>query len=536
MTAHSEERICPYLGLVNDETVMLSGASELHRCYASRLPRTLDESYQRSWCLSTNHVQCLSYDVGGSESVVELAPQPAPRPARLLTILFVAVLALALVVVASAAFRVVGSIRQANSSPAAIVTDLTGTAPGQGNGEQPAASSSPVAATATPMVNGSDDPTATPTATWILRPTTVPEAGTVLSPKTTGPDGTLFILTPSNTDVGWWRNNDSRRHYVGDSFLYAGQRDGDTYVSAIRFDLQDIPRGARIESAGLELAGLRKDQLVTDAGETWLVQLMPESSLEDLAGADFLTLYSAPASIVLFPQLSANDLDDQGTNTWQFDANTLAWLEQQLLDGAESVYMRIMASPDSAGESLFAWDSGTGSESRGNKPKLALAVGPAPPTPPPLPTRDVIVATLTPLPANVLTVVAQNATATHIAVTIGTSTPDLIAVVTPTPFPINLATVQVNSLALGLPAVVQHTPTPANPAIATADALYATAVAQTTGTFTPVPTGFVTPMIVLPSPPAENVATEADASRGGDSHCPEQCADIDAVATQRGFG
>jgi TolB protein len=34
-------------------------------------------------------------------------------------------------------------------------------------------------------------------------------------------------------------------------------------------------------------------------------------------------------------------------------------------------------------------------------------------------------------------------------------------------------------------------------------------VALTTGTFTPVPTDFVTPILVLPSPPAENVATAA---------------------------
>ena len=53
------------------------------------------------------------------------------------------------------------------------------------------------------------------------------------------------------------------------------------------------------------------------------------------------------------------------------------------------------------------------------------------------------------------------------------------------------------------------TPTPANAATATEQAAYATAVALTTGTFTPVPTGFVTPIIVPPSPPAQNVATAA---------------------------
>jgi dipeptidyl aminopeptidase/acylaminoacyl peptidase len=39
--------------------------------------------------------------------------------------------------------------------------------------------------------------------------------------------------------------------------------------------------------------------------------------------------------------------------------------------------------------------------------------------------------------------------------------------------------------------------------------MYATAVALTTGTFTPVPENYVTPVLNYPSPPAENVATAA---------------------------
>ena len=41
----------------------------------------------------------------------------------------------------------------------------------------------------------------------------------------------------------------------------------------------------------------------------------------------------------------------------------------------------------------------------------------------------------------------------------------------------------------------------------TAQAEYATAVALTTGTFTPVPTEYVTPFVIPPSPPAENTVT-----------------------------
>jgi len=120
-----------------------------------------------------------------------------------------------------------------------------------------------------------------------------------------------------------------------------------------------------------------------------------------------------------------------------------------------------------------------------------------------------MVATLTPLPANVMTAVAQSATSTAHAVIFGTPTPLPYEIATPTPFPANLATMQANSAAAGQPAVVLNTPVPANAATAVALSEYATAVALTTGTFTPVPTGYVTPVLLYPPPPPENVATAA---------------------------
>ena len=63
-----------------------------------------------------------------------------------------------------------------------------------------------------------------------------------------------------------------------------------------------------------------------------------------------------------------------------------------------------------AGDSVFAWDGGTGPATAGEPPQLVLSLGAAPPTPPPLPTEAVIVVTVTPTPANVLTVAAQAAT------------------------------------------------------------------------------------------------------------------------------
>jgi hypothetical protein len=81
--------------------------------------------------------------------------------------------------------------------------------------------------------------------------------------------------------------------------------------------------------------------------------------------------------------------------------------------------------------------------------------------------------------------------------------------VTPTPVAMDLPAVQTAAVAEGRPPVLVDTPVPANAATATTNAAYATAVALTTGTFTPVPTGYVTPVLYLPPPPPENVATAA---------------------------
>jgi hypothetical protein len=81
--------------------------------------------------------------------------------------------------------------------------------------------------------------------------------------------------------------------------------------------------------------------------------------------------------------------------------------------------------------------------------------------------------------------------------------------VTPTPIPANVATAQALGFAQGLPPIVVSTPIPANTATAVALARYATAVAVTTGTFTPVPTNAVTPVVVLPTPIPQNVVTAA---------------------------
>ncbi len=308
-------------------------------------------------------------------------------------------------------------------------------------------------------------------------------------------------------EAGWWTGGDARGNHLGDSFLYAGYAGGQPYIAAARIELSGVARGAPIRAGELRLTGLDGGRFDPNAGGTWSVQLLADAAFPDFARTDFQTIYNAPPAVSLFPTFFAADLGVGEVNVAQLDDSARAWLEGQLIDGATAVIVRITG-PAGGGDTVFAWDSGAGAATVGEGPELALTVGPAPTHTPPLPTEAVIIATLTPTPANVLTVAAQAWTATAMVETIGTPTPLTYRVVTPTPIPANLATAQ----ALGIPGwqpIVVSTPTPANAATATRLAEYATAVAVTTGTFTPVPTNAVTPVVVLPTPMPRNVITAA---------------------------
>lgn len=524
MTNATTPAYCPYLGLDIDDTVMLGEPTPDHRCYAQKVAVPPDAARQETFCLTSAYATCPWYQAGATQARtatptpptagVRLRPGLAPSLARLpkptlpgwrrgLTLLTLGSLGLTLGLALLLILANGLNLRQANALPSQssrATTLLSAVAPTP----TPTASATPIATTAQMLL--------TPTAALVavsLPTAALPVAarGRFVTP-TPEPGGQVLLLGSSAGKAGWWKSNDNQRNHLGDSFLYAGAYGDEAFIAAVRFDLTKVPRGAPIRQAQIRLTGLRQDQLQPGVEGLWLVQLVPESSAEFLNAADFLTMVSAPAAITLFPPLSAADLAPDQVNQWELDETARAWLAQQLLDGATAVTVRIQASIEQ-GEALFAWDSGLGTETKGKGPTFLLSVGPPPPTPPPLPTKPRIVATLTPIPQNVLTVVAVAHTATAIAVTTGTYTPIPYAIVTPTPFPANLATVQAVAFAQALPPVVLDTPIPGNPLVATRNAEYATAVALTTGTFTPVPTSYVTPILIPPSPPAESVATEA---------------------------
>lgn len=569
---------CPHLGLSDDETVSRTEPSPGHRCYARRPPAVIDPETQAEFCLSGHYAACvycpngtgtidappsfLESDLVSQPSVSDLppakwaassaVPEPiwgaalpqggadidqaavqvnddSPHTARrvggwawvLLPGLVIAAFFVLVMVVGSEWLRppsvtppVVNSAEPLYSTQAAPVLAASAPTPMQTAATQEAAlQPSPITvspAEAQQPGSGLSAPRSTQPAAAV-EPVNLP--GQFVTPTPVA-GGKVVTLEPSNGAVGWWSSNEQRGH-LGDSFLYAGRYAGQEFLSAARFDLRSIPRGAVLEQVVLRLSGLDGGRLGVPAASpaagsadmVWLVQLVGEAGATELERSDYVMALSAPASVTL-PPLRADTLGAGQVNAFELDDASRTWLAQQLLDGAKSVVVRVIAS-GGTDDVLFAWDSGQGPESAGNGPAFVVSYGPPPPTPPPLPTKPFLVATLTPVPDNALTVVAAAATETAKATLVGTATPLPYQVYTPTPLPENLETVQAAAAINRLPAVLLLTPTPANAATATEQAAYATAVALTTGTFTPVPTNFVTPIVIAPSPPAQNVATAA---------------------------
>lgn len=498
-----ETNICPYLDLAgNAATAPLTG----RRCTALKPSVAVDAAHQTAFCLKADHVRCTLYmavqpgavAAGPAPTLQEPAsapaasPDPAFHPSSFTRsagslhpwLRRLSWIALGLIVLAVAVTYGRDFMRPPAAAPASTATAPAATA---------ALSAGP-AETSTPLPTGAAAPTAArPTPTRAASPSPVP-------------GGSSLALQPAAGASGWWASGETLAEHLDDSFLYAGYYNGRATLSAVQFDLRRVRRGAPILDARLVLTGLNAEKFDAAAGGSWSVQILDPRALPELARAGFQALYNAPAAVSLFPTLYPADLGTGVQSVFVLDAAARAWLEKQVVDGATAVVFRLLG-PGGGGDTLFAWDSGTGPATRGNAPQLELSLGAPPSTPPPLATVPVLVATLTPTPANVLTAAAYAGTATAVATTIGTYTPLPYALATATPPLADIAAAQAWRALQGLPPLVVYTPVPANAATATADALYATAVAVTTGTFTPVPTNAVTPVIVLPTPIPDNAAT-----------------------------
>jgi hypothetical protein len=450
--------LCPYLGLADDRDSRFSYPEAAHRCFAAGRAAPITVEHQSAYCLTQGYPTCSRYvepapDELSAPSPVSPKPETeALRPPRFpLWVIFPVALVGLLVVGAALHFYLSSVLR-----PGPVASGVSEPLPGL------TASLTP---TPTPTERAAEN-TPTPVSIAFLETPTATAAP--------ASDDGIYALSPAEGDIGWVTNAEERGNHFGDSFLYAGVFDGQIYVSAFQFDLGSIPRGAPILNASLQLTGLRGDRLGEEGG-AWTVRLLAGEIDENWRRHNYQEIFNAPALQALSPSLGTDDLAVGQTNTLELSPDQIRILEERIVDQEDPKVSFRIDGPLLGSDNLFAWDTGHGPRSEGNKVTLMLEMGEAPATPPPY---DYIVVTSTPTPENALTAAAIVLQMTADATRIGTATPLPPNLATATPWPSYL--------------VIVPTGTPGNQATAQAMVARATAEALTTGTVTPIPTNAVT--------------------------------------------
>lgn len=367
--------------------------------------------------------------------------------------------------------------------------------------------------TATPTPWQSPSPTAT--AYFLPTPPVAGGNKAVLKVPTPSAGGGVIALTPSPQGVGWASNLDGRSHF-NDPNIHVGYFRQQVYHGAIQFDLSGVPANAKITYAALVLAGLGDQNLGSDG--LWQVQLLSPEIDAVWPVLSFDRLNQARVETALSPALTVADLSSNGVNIFTFGPEQQAALQTHIANGMASFRLD---GPVSGGDNLFTWDSGYNSAQ-----KLV---------------EDVAEWRMNGLPLTAAELLGLSgpdewfsdeellALGRQPVLWIVTDSPEYV-VVTATPTPENaltavaLAPVEVTGTATPLPAawvtpiVVTATPLPANEATATYQAQVVTAEAGAFGTATPTPlnvwTATPTPALIeyvsiTSTPTPENVVTRA---------------------------
>ncbi len=380
-------------------------------------------------------------------------------------------------------------------------------------------------------------PTATLTPLPLILPTTPapPTATATNVPPTPQPNEIIYTIQSRVNGTGWVQSDEVTGNHFGESYIYAGLREGVTYHGAIQFVLTGIPEGASVLGAELILTGALDEGL--QPANIFILNVMPAELDRRWSLVDYNTIHNTapePIEPILLPAIN---LSSGKENRIEFSAAVRGLIENRLRTGAVSFRLDTLFANE---EGWFAWDSGFGEQSLGNRPVLRLNVS-QPNTVLPEDAAEVdvtdfeeelVIVTSTPTPENRLTAVVADLTATHEAEIFGPSTPLPPFWVTPfvllnTPTPDNAATAFVQAAEATLLATVYGTPTapPLNAATATATPTFfvitntptpqnaLTAVIQreqfANTVTTPFPDNWVTPLIVTSTPSPVNQATAA---------------------------
>ena len=290
-----------------------------------------------------------------------------------------------------------------------------------------------------------------------------PTASPTFTPTAAGDQNTTIqTARPEANGVGWVASKEPAPHWA-DLNLYAGTYQNQAYTSILQFNVGGImPPGSKLTSAALELTG----QNASNLGKTgeWQLELIDSSQTKDWAQASTTDILNTPALATIGEPIPASALGVSVVNRIEFNDEQTKLLEKQLEVGR--LTFRIKGPADTA-DNLFSWVSGAGSPGDPSAPQLYLGGVPG----------KLTIITNTPTPVNVFTAAAYVRQATSQAEQFGTPTPMGLGVITATPGGERIEVTPVFP--------------PENAATAGAISSYATAVAITTGTYTPTPKNWV---------------------------------------------
>lgn len=460
------KRICPYLGFANDPHSRFAYPDPAHRCFSTGQGTTVPTEHQTAFCMSQRYGSCprfvdLPAVAADSQPITTIDGPVSTKKAPFwqIALLGIGGLIVGLLII-------LGIFFISPISPQVEGPEVSN------NNPQSGLIPSPVA-TATLALTATLEPENTPT------PVAVAVADTP-TPTTTSDDFETIEVTSAAGDIGWLTNAEERGNHFGDSYMYAGIFNGQIYNGAFLFDLSSIPRGAPIEYAAIEMTGLRDDRLAirndeSDAAGVWTLRMLSDEFDPDWRRQSFQDNFNITALQVMSPILGSQNLAAEQTNIFEFTPGQIRILENRIIDEVEPTISFRIEGPLIGPDNLFAWDTGYGPQSEGNRVRLVLRVGPPPTVPPPY---DYVLVTSTPTPESIMTAAAIALQLTADATRIGTVTPLPPNAVTPTPYPDYL--------------VLVDTPTPENQETVEFLQQMATAVALTTGTPTAIPTNAVT--------------------------------------------
>ena len=349
--------LCPWLGTDADSDVRHAVPDSAHVCCAHERPTDIELEHQAQCCLTAEHRNCFYYKEPPVDATpVPMVPEteqdevgPPPRrfsPALLALWLAVGVVAVALIVTYMAVLR-------------------------------------PRQATATPTVATTSGPTPslTPTGTPAFTPAT-PSPAFEFVEQTPGPTpypgGAVFNLSPAAEAAGWLASDENGGNHLGDSYLYSGVFDGVIYHGVFQIDLSDVPRGAAIHTAELEITGLDGRRL-GPAG-VWEVRILSREADQDWSRKTYQDVHNAAVQWTISPPLPGADLGPGQVNSLILSRPIVDELEARLLDEHYLVSFRLDG-PIAGESNVFAWDTGYGAATQGQRPRLRLSVGASPSSP-----------------------------------------------------------------------------------------------------------------------------------------------------------